>query len=104
METKTNAFHLDAGHMTPDALRQFYDTRTVQGEQRHWLSQYALDCGYVEKAEIDNQWITLWKEGDCYHVRHHNFGTNERVFWDTFESLTVARGRLQCAVETLERG
>lgn len=74
--------------------------RTSRGE----LSQYALGCGYIQVHERDGQRVVLWQEGGpCYHVRHFDHNKVERVFWDTFESLTEARARYRQAKREIER-
>ena len=89
--TSTNAYVADRAKMSPESFAMFYDGQ--------WLSDYALDCGYVERYETHdpNQWITLWKEG-CYHVRHTNFDSHERIFWDSFDTIEEARDRLATAI------
>jgi len=60
---------------------------TARGE----LTGYGLACGYIERAEARGISITLWKEHNCYHVRAHNHNTGERLYWNTFDTLTEAR-------------
>ncbi len=72
-------------------MSQFYD-----GE---WLSEYALDCGYIETFEEEGQWIRMWKEG-CFHVRHHNFTDRERVSWESYDTIGEARKALDKAINT----
>lgn len=63
------------------------------------LTAYALACGYIEQRDINDKVTTLWHEGGpCYHVRQHDFKTNTRVFWDSFESLPAARARYDQAI------
>jgi len=78
-----NAFKKDSLTMSPEDLAKFY---TSSG----WLSEYALSCGYVERYDNGEEWLTLWKEG-CYHVRHHDFISDKRICWESFDTLNEAR-------------
>ena len=55
------------------------------------LSAYELACGYVERFEHDNLWVTLWREHGVYHVRAHEFNGRGRLAWSVFSTLTAAR-------------
>lgn len=80
---KHNAFKEDSQEMSKNDLAIFY---TKDG----WLTEYALCCGYVERIDHNDQWLSLWKEG-CYHVRWYNFETHKRICWESFDTLTEAR-------------
>lgn len=55
---------------------------------------YALACGYVAQCESNGNRLTLWHEGGpCFHVRQHNHVTGERVFWESFPTITAAKKR-----------
>ncbi len=69
------------------------EIKTKSGE----LSSYGLACGYVERYEKNNVRLTLWKEHNAYHVRKHNFNDGTRIFWDTFNTLTEAKGLYKLA-------
>jgi hypothetical protein len=63
-----------------------------------WLTPYAIACGYIEIANTSTQGSThgttirLWHEGGpAIHVRVHDHDKNERIAWETFETLTEAR-------------
>lgn len=69
------------------------------------LTPWAFACGYLEQVDRDGRRITLWAEGDCYHVRAHDFDTHTRLFWRSYERLTEARAdfdRSLRALATLE--
>ncbi len=55
------------------------------------LTPYALACGYIEQLDFNHRRVTLWLEHCVYHVRSHDFQSNQRLSWETFESLTLAR-------------
>lgn len=55
------------------------------------LTVYAFACGYIEQKETDDLRLQLWREGNCWHVRAHNFAEHKRVFWECFDQLTPAR-------------
>lgn len=68
------------------------------------LTPYAFACGYIEQFEQDGKQVTLWHEGGPnYHVRMHDFNEHERVFWDTFTKLTLARKCFDSAKRQLKR-
>lgn len=54
------------------------------------LTNYGLSCGYIERKEINNKWIELYKEHNCFHVRSGNLN-NRYDIWNTFDNLTGAR-------------
>lgn len=63
------------------------------------LTGYALACGYIERktyysrnGEAYTQ-VSLWREGNVYHVRAHEFNGQGRISWDSFDlgELHVAR-------------
>lgn len=56
------------------------------------LSQYAFACGYIQREETETQWLDLYHDGACYHVKYYNFETGEKS-WDCFAmgELTQAR-------------
>ena len=89
-----NAFGTERHTMSADDLTKFY---TRDG----WLSDYSLDCGYLEHVYHNNQWLLLWKDG-CYHVRWFDFAENKRVLWETFDSLTEARAFYKKQAQLLE--
>lgn len=61
------------------------------------LTLYAFACGYIEVEHFNDYApmsgidIKLWHEGACFHVRAHDFDTRERLFWESFDTLTEAR-------------
>lgn len=61
--------------------------------KQNWLTPYALACGYIEISDVNNIRTTLYRDGGCQitHVRQHDFNNNQRVHWETFETLTEAR-------------
>lgn len=62
--------------------------------KRGRLTRYGLACGYIERKRIGQVETTLWMEHGCLHVRQHDFGASQRVFWDSFDKdLTKARRR-----------
>ena len=68
------------------------------------LTAYALACWYIEQRDINEKVTTLWHEGGpCYHVRQHDFKTNTRVFWDSFDSLPAARARYDQAIRQVNK-
>ena len=58
-----------------------------------WLTPYALNCGYVERHDVNAVVTELFKYSGCdgYHVRQHDHVKGKRVVWDTHEKLTDAR-------------
>jgi hypothetical protein len=70
------------------------------------LTAYEFACGYVQeidtnKGEMKGTRLQLWKEHNCFHVRAHNHDTNERIFWDSFNTLTEANKRFYKAAKEL---
>lgn len=63
--------------------KQFYNSK---GE----LTPYALACGYIQKHYDNNQTVTLWREGNIYHVRHFNHKTVEWYIDTCFERCKQA--------------
>ena len=69
----------------------------AQGTER--LTAYEFNCGYVQQVESPsctvNQGIQLqmWKEHGVFHVRAHDFSKSERIFWDSFQTMTQATRR-----------
>ena len=55
------------------------------------LTLYALACGYIERKETEALRLDLWHEGAAFHVRAHDFAHHNRVFWESFGTLTAAR-------------
>ena len=55
------------------------------------LTLYALACGYIERNEVSDLRLDLWHEGACFHVLAHDFANHNRVFWESFDTLTDAR-------------
>lgn len=55
------------------------------------LTNYGLSCGYMERRYSGELRITLWKEGEGFHVRGVNRLTGKRDFWLTFDKLSDAR-------------
>lgn len=59
------------------------------------LTDYALSCGYLEcnKGFRLCARFDIWLERDsaCYHVRGHDTRLNNRLFWDSFDTLSEAR-------------
>lgn len=55
------------------------------------LTQYELACGYIQRTESNNRWVTLWQEHGVYHVRAHDFNEHRRLAWDSFTALGKAR-------------
>lgn len=66
------------------------------------LTPYAFACGYIEQRDLpgaNDRRVTLWREGGpLYQVRANDFTKGERMFWDSFETLTAARKRYDRAV------
>lgn len=88
-----NAFKEDQG-LDRDDLDKFY---TKKG----WLTEFALGCGYLERIDHHENWITLWKEG-CYHVRWHDFKNEKRICWEGFDNLKEARKFFKKLAKKLE--
>lgn len=65
---------------------------TKRGE----LTEYALGCGYIQRREVNEILVTLWREHGVYHVRVHDFRNGWRVAWETFKTLTDARKYYRC--------
>jgi hypothetical protein len=73
---------------------------------------YELVCGGTQQIESEGCTIdsgislTLWQEPACrvFQVRAHNFGTGQRIFWDSFNTLTAARKRYLTARRELGLG
>src|ERR1700759_403472 len=73
-----------------DSAKHFHKPGTER------LTAYEFACGYVQHAERGMQHdpenlaptagvsLTLWKEHGTFHVRAHDFGKHERLFWDSF--------------------
>jgi hypothetical protein len=63
------------------------------------LTRYEFVCGYIQQAESANctvssgRQLTLWMEHGTFHVRAHDFGKHERLFWDVFDTMTEANKR-----------
>jgi hypothetical protein len=55
------------------------------------LSAYALACGYVQRVEIGDYRVSLYREHGVYHVRAYNFEQSKRIAWDVFHTLGEAR-------------
>ena len=83
-----------------DATNMFH----AQGTER--LTLYELECGGIMQidkgmkyaanhAPVAGVSLSLWKEPgcDCFHVRAHDFGKHERIFWDSFTTYTAASAR-----------
>lgn len=49
------------------------------------VSAYNLACGAVQRAEINDCWIELHKESNCYHVRMGRIG-EKWSRWETFDN------------------
>jgi hypothetical protein len=94
MMLEHNMFASERHTMSAEDLAKFY---TENG----WLSEYALDCGYIERIDHNNQWLSLWKEG-CYHVRWHNFETDTRILWESFDTVEEARKFFTKQAEIME--
>lgn len=63
------------------------------------ISRYEFCCGYTQECETEGCTIgsgirlVLWMEHGCFHVRAHDYGKGERVFWDSFDTMTEANQR-----------
>lgn len=59
------------------------------------VSYYELACGGIQKDFVNDCWIELYREHDCYHVRmgrNHEKRSRWAVFDNTFEKpLECAR-------------
>lgn len=69
-----------------------------------WLNLYALSCGYLERMEIEDgrYWVSLWLESSGeFNVRAHDFTNQERLCWESFDSLNEAREFFAKKVEEL---
>jgi hypothetical protein len=69
-----------------------------------FLSVYALSCGYMEQLAINNKQVTLWADCGIYHVRGHDFNEHKRIFWNTYQKLTVARKAYKKAIKDNLKG
>lgn len=58
-----------------------------------YLTEYALYCGYVEKASnTDSLCCILSHDGGIvFHVKLYDFKNQRRMDWEAFEKLTDAR-------------
>ena len=78
------------------------------------LTRYEFCCGYTQTTETPGCDITrgisltLWMEHNTFHVRAHNFDSEEvvdgvhgRVFWDSFNTMTAANQRFYKAKREL---
>jgi hypothetical protein len=88
--------HKQEDDTTMDTKR-FYNAK---GE----LTSYGLSCGYIQRHELNGINITLWKEHNCYHVRGHNHNTSNRLFWNSYSTLTPARKDYNKAIRLYIRG
>ncbi len=76
-----------------DATRKFHKAGTLR------LAYYEFLCGYAQRVETPDCTVsagislTLWMEHRTFHVRAHNFTTDERIFWDSFDTMTQANRR-----------
>ena len=56
------------------------------------LTHYALACGYIQIFDpTDTMRLTLWHEGNVFHIRLFEHSEHKRVFWHSFDNLTAAR-------------
>ena len=53
------------------------------------LTDYALSCGYIQKKEIGNKIVKLFKEHTTYHITVIETGIKSK--WLSFDKLTEAR-------------
>ena len=58
------------------------------------LTTYAFACGYIEKFEIGDNRITLWKDSYVWQIQ--GMINNEKI-WDSYDpgQLTQARKKIQ---------
>lgn len=83
LDIPCNAFDVEG-----DTKPEFYNSEG-------WLSDYALDCGYIEQIDFwgddPNVYLTvsMFKDG-CYHVRYWNEIENDRI-WKHFDTIESAR-------------
>ena len=59
------------------------------------LNDHSLACGYIEKSDINDIYITLEKEHNCYQVKgfNHNSIGFGRCFWNTYDHNELIRAR-----------
>lgn len=53
--------------------------------RKNEVSSYQLGCGSVQREVIEDCWIELYKEHNCYHVRMGRVG-RKWSRWETFDS------------------
>lgn len=75
--------------------------RLLNGE----LTAYAFACGYIQSHIWGGQELHLRHTGGyVYDLRGFNQSPFERIFWDTFESLTDARKAYRARVRQMRQG
>lgn len=74
-------------------------TRAVFYTPTGWLSIYSLACGYMESVEIDDDNRASLEMDGCFHVRGFVGGVH---FWDTFDTVSGARGALIRRVRSMQ--
>lgn len=60
------------------------------------LTPYAFACGYIEKRAMlgpNDRTVEIFQYGGTahYNVRAHDHTTGQRLFWETFRTLSEAR-------------
>jgi hypothetical protein len=55
------------------------------------LARYGLVCGYVQKYKSGGQELSLWFEGNTFHVREFSHNEGKRVVGENFDKLSEAR-------------
>lgn len=84
-----------------DSTKKFHRPGTLR------LTRYEFACGYVQQVESQGCTISngiqlrIWMEHSTFHVRAHNFSTGERIFWESFDTMTEANRRFFRAMHEL---
>ena len=78
-----------------DKTNRFHKPGTLR------LTYYEFRCGYVQQLETapcsakpgTGTQLQIWMEHGTFHVRAHDFQKHERIFWDSFDTMTEANRR-----------
>ena len=66
------------------------------------LSSYGFNCSYVERFELNNQYVEMYKEHTVYHVRY-GVSNTKYTEWLTYDLLSQARKSYNNKVSQLKK-